>query len=637
MRYPPHLLDEIRARLSVSDVVGRTVALKRKGREFAGLSPFKSEKTASFFVNDQKGFYHCFASGEHGDIFTFLMKTEGLSFPEAVERLAAEAGVELPKRQATDPARENERDRLLAVHEATARFFARALRGPAAREARAYLERRGLSRDTVQAFDIGFAPPSRTALSEHLRTEGFTPAELAKSGLQIAGDDIPAPYDRFRNRIMFPIADARGRIVAFGGRALDRGQPAKYLNSPETPIFHKGHLLFNAHRARQPAHDAGELLVVEGYMDVIALAQAGFTYAVAPLGTALTPEQVTMLWRLCPEPTLCFDGDEAGRRAAWRAIDTALPLLKAGHSLHFAFMPKGMDPDDLIRSEGADAMRAVMDRRQPLLETLWQREWAAGHWSTPERRAKLENSLRNCVRAIQDPAVRGHYGRDIAARLQQAWEVVTPRAAARPQDRGRFATLAGKTFRRGPGKRGRSGGASPPPIAFQGHTASLRQSSLVAPGNASHAYREALLLRTLVNHPWLIEEIAEELADLKLHSPELARLRDALLGALADDKNLDTTTLRNHLQSSGFAPHLDRIERMATHKCDAFAEPDADRVDVDRGWRHTLALHHQQALRDQLAEAEREFHLSGDEQAMGRILELQRLLSTALPREALFD
>jgi DNA primase len=636
MRYPPHILEEIRARLNVSDVVGRTIALKKKGREFAGLSPFKTEKTPSFFVNDQKGFYHCFASGEHGDIFTFLMKVEGLSFPEAVERLAGEAGVDLPKRQAPDPERESERERLLALHEATAKFFTKSLTAGTARTARAYLEGRGLSRDTIDTFAIGFAPSSRTALTEHLLNLGFKPSELVKGGVQIAGEDIRVPYDRFRNRIMFPIADARGRIVAFGGRALDADQPAKYLNSPETPIFHKGHLLFNAHRARQAAHDSGELLVVEGYMDVIALAQAGLNHAVAPLGTALTGEQVTTLWRMCPEPTLCFDGDEAGRRAAYRAIDTALPLLKAGYSLHFAFLPKGMDPDDLVRGEGLDAMNEVLDKRQSLVETLWQREWEAADWSTPERRAKLENQLRNLVRAIQDPGVRNHYGRIIAEKLRAAWEPAP--AAPGTQSQG-----SSRSFTPGPGRRGgRSGGRGRQgdrftPPAFAGHSASLRQSTLVAPGNRNHSYRETLILRTLINHPWLIEDAAEELAALELHSPQLSRLRDALLEACADEKNLDTATLRNHLLMLGYAPHLEQAERLATHRCDAFAEPDADRVDVENGWRHILALHQQQALKDQLAEAEREFRVSGDEDVMSRIMEIQRLIATIVPNEASYD
>ena len=306
MRYPPQLLDEIRARLNVSDVVGRKVALKKKGREYAGLSPFKSEKSASFFVNDQKAFYHCFASGEHGDIFSFLIKTEGLTFPEAVERLAEEAGVELPKQAAPNPERQDERKRLIELLECAANYFEAQLKTSAARHARTYLERRQLKAETISTFRMGYAPNSRNALTTHLRQAGFSNKEIVTSGMQIAGEDIREPYDRFRDRIMFPIADTRGRIVAFGGRALDANQPAKYLNSPETPVFHKGHLLYNAHRARPAAHDTEALIVVEGYMDVIALAQAGFAHAVAPLGTALTSEQIQLLWRMCPEPTLCF-------------------------------------------------------------------------------------------------------------------------------------------------------------------------------------------------------------------------------------------------------------------------------------------------------------------------------------------
>ncbi|MET0567751.1 MAG: DNA primase, partial [Hyphomicrobiaceae bacterium] len=318
MRFTPQFLDEIRSRLSVSQVVARKVALKKSGREYRGLSPFKSEKTPSFFVNDQKGFYHCFASGEHGDIFTFVMKTEGLSFPEVVERLASEAGVTMPKPERSDgreAERADERTRLYELVEAAAAWFEARLKGPEGQEARRYLERRGLRRETIAEFRLGFAPVSRSALKEHLASSGFTPQEMAASGMQIAGEDIPVPYDRFRNRVMFPIRDLKGRVIAFGGRALDPDAPAKYLNSPETPLFHKGDVLFNAAKARQLAFERGRIIVVEGYMDVIALAEAGFGETVAPLGTALTEGQLQVLWRMAPEPVLCFDGDSAGRKA----------------------------------------------------------------------------------------------------------------------------------------------------------------------------------------------------------------------------------------------------------------------------------------------------------------------------------
>jgi len=295
MRFNPNFLDEIRARLPVSQVVGRKVALKKAGREYRGLSPFKTEKSPSFFVNDQKGFYHCFASGEHGDIFTFLMKTEGLEFPEAVERLAQEAGVPMPKQPERNVAEEDQRDRLYRLLEASAAFFEESLRSGLGAEARRYIERRGLQHETVRAFRLGFAPSSRTALTAHLKGKGFSLADMASAGMLIAGNDIPEPYDRFRNRVMFPILDLKGRVIAFGGRALEKDVPAKYLNSPETPLFHKGHTLFNAARARSAAHDKNRVIVVEGYMDVVALAEGGFAEAVAPLGTALTEDQVKLL------------------------------------------------------------------------------------------------------------------------------------------------------------------------------------------------------------------------------------------------------------------------------------------------------------------------------------------------------
>ncbi len=305
MRFPPSLLDEIRARLPVSQVIGRRVKLKRTGREHTGLSPFKHEKTPSFTVNDQKGFYHCFASGEHGDIFTFLMKAEGLSFPEAVERLAGEAGVELPKTTPQAEAREEESVRLKKLVEAAAVFYQAALGTAAGRDAREYLERRGLAPADIQTFRLGYAPRGRHALKEHLAAKGFSQEDMALSGMLISGADIPVSYDRFRHRLMFPITDARGAVIAFGGRALDADQQPKYLNSPETPLFHKGATLYNAAMARKAAHERGTVIVAEGYMDVIALARAGFPNAVAPLGTALTPDQLKILWRMAAEPLLC--------------------------------------------------------------------------------------------------------------------------------------------------------------------------------------------------------------------------------------------------------------------------------------------------------------------------------------------
>ena len=327
MKFPPSILEEIRARLPTSAVVGRRVKLTKAGREFKGLSPFNAEKSPSFFVNDQKGFYHDFSSGKHGDIFSFLMETEGIAFPEAVERLAAEAGVTLPKISAEAEEQETRNRTLHEVMDLAQAFFQSALLGKDGQRARAYLEGRSLGRSVWERFGIGFAPAGRFTLRDHLAGKGVSAEAMIETGLLISGDDIAVPYDRFRDRVMFPITDARGRMIAFGGRALDKDAPAKYLNSPDTPLFHKGRVLFNHHLARKAAHDKGTVIAVEGYIDVVSMSLAGFANTVAPLGTALTEDQLTLLWRMTDEPILCFDGDKAGRRAAYRAIDVALPQL----------------------------------------------------------------------------------------------------------------------------------------------------------------------------------------------------------------------------------------------------------------------------------------------------------------------
>lgn len=634
MRFDDHFLDEIRARLAVSQVVGRRVPLKKSGREFAGLSPFKSEKTASFFVNDQKGFYHCFASGEHGDIFKFLMSTEGLSFPEAVERLAGEAGVPMPVRsehtRERDAQVQDERQRLYALLEASATFFRQQLGATAGLEARRYIEKRGLKRETVAEFGLGFAPNSRGALKEHLSKLGFTVPEMVTSGMLIGGADIPVPYDRFRNRVMFPIADLKGRAIAFGGRALEAGQPAKYLNSPETPLFHKGANLFNAARARPAAHASGRIIVVEGYMDVVALAEAGFTDAVAPLGTALTQDQIKLLWRFVPEPTLCFDGDSAGRKAAFRAIDNVLPHLLPGYSVSFAFLPDGLDPDDLVRQRGTDAMSSILKASRPLVDVLFERESSADDLSTPERRARLEQRLRELTAKIADPGVRGHYERDIRDRLFQAM-----RAAGGAKSGGgrTYVGQAAPKSNRAPSARGKAG-APWQQLAGPAHaSSSLRNSALVSSTTINVPQREALLLRAAINHPWLIEERAEAIAELPLTSQILADLRNAMLSAHASEKTLDSNELRYHLQRVGFASTLVAIEQMATHRRDRFAEASTDRKTVEDGWSHAYALHERQlGLRRSLDAAERAWHEDQSPDAERLVFELQqRLASESVP------
>src|ERR1700732_2842921 len=332
MRFTPQFLDELRARLPVSEVVGRRVKLKRAGREWKGLSPFQQEKSPSFTVNDQKGFYHDFSSGKHGDIISFLMETEGVGFTEAVERLAAMAGVPLPAATPDAERHEQRRKTLYDVMELSAKFFADTLASRHGAKARGYLADRAISPATQLQFRIGYAPGERFALKEFLGAQGIPVEDMVEAGLLIAGDDIPVPYDKFRDRVMFPIADLRGRVIAFGGRALEKDVPAKYLNSPETPLFHKGDNLYNLATARTATHNGAPLVVVEGYVDVIARVGVGFAGSVAPLGTALTENQLALLWKMADEPILCFDGDKAGQKAAYRAADMAMPHLKPGKS-----------------------------------------------------------------------------------------------------------------------------------------------------------------------------------------------------------------------------------------------------------------------------------------------------------------
>src|SRR5947209_3462704 len=419
MRFTPQFLDELRARLPVSEVVGRRVKLKRAGREWKGLSPFQQEKSPSFTVNDQKGFYHDFSSGKHGDIISFLMETEGVGFTEAVERLAQMAGVPLPAVTPEAARHEQRRKTLHDVMELAAKFFADTLASRNGARARGYLGDRAISPAVQLQFRIGYAPAERFALKEHLGAQGIPVEDMIEAGLLVAGDDIPVPYDRFRDRVMFPIADLRGRVIAFGGRALEKDAPAKYLNSPETPLFHKGDNLYNLGPARLATHNGATLVVVEGYVDVIAMVGAGFGASVAPLGTALTENQLALLWRMADEPILCFDGDRAGQKAAFRAADLALPHLQAGKSLRFALLPEGQDPDDLARSGGRGAVEDVIAAARPLAEILWSREIESGAFATPERRAALERRIGELAQNIRDDVVRKYYRQDFADRLHR--------------------------------------------------------------------------------------------------------------------------------------------------------------------------------------------------------------------------
>lgn len=597
MRFPPHFLDELRARIRVSEVVGRRVKLRKSGREWCGLSPFNREKTPSFFVNDEKSMWFDFSAGRNGNIFDFVMLTEGVSFPEAVERLAQEAGVPLPKFSREDELREQRRKTLHDILEAATLFFQETLASRTGAKVRGYLSDRGIDPATILKFRLGYAPADRFLLKEHLGKQGISTQDMVEAGLLISGDDIPLPYDRFRDRVMFPILDARERPIAFGGRALDAEVPAKYLNSPETPLFHKGATLYNLPRARAAAHRGAPLVAVEGYVDTIAMVSAGYEATVAPLGTALTVEQLALLWKMADEPILCFDGDVAGRRAAYRAADLALPLITAGKSLKFALLPEGQDPDDLLRLAGVKAMAEVIGAACPLVHMLWMRETEAGSLETPERRAALEARLQQVAMAIGDNSVRKHYRREFDERLRTLFE-----PNRQPfEDRGRRFRphmRGARLPQRRVAQSSRYVAASPQLAGSPIHRGSVMPR------------REALILQAVINHPWLLHEHLEELATLELRHPDAAKIKPALIDIFAQMGAPDAAGILAELGRRGLGQAADRIQKVITTSSVWGAQAGAAPDDVLLTWSQLVALHRQwHSLTRELREAE---------QALGR-------------------
>ena len=625
MRFPQSFLDEIRTRLPVSEVVRRRVALKKAGREWKGLSPFNPEKTPSFTVNDQKGFYHCFSSGKHGDQFGFLMETEGLSFPEAVERLAGMAGLPLPRVSPEDEKREERRKTLHEVVELAAKFFEESLQARTGARARGYLADRGVAPETIAQFRIGYAPAERFALKEYLGARKIPVEDMVEAGLLISGEDIPLPFDRFRERVMFPIHDFKGRVVGFGGRALGDVEP-KYLNSPETPLFHKGWLLYNGAHARKAVHDGAPLIVVEGYMDAIAMSAAGFAATVAPLGTALTEDQLALLWRIADEPILCFDGDKAGTRAAFRAVELALPALTPGKSLRFAVLPEGQDPDDLIKSAGAEAMSEILGKARPLAEMLWVRETAEASLDTPERRAALEQRLGEVLRGIGDETVRRYYRDDLQARLQRLFAPAARDANVRP-----FG-----------GVRTRSRPLAAPPRTGLGRvgprSSQFAQRSVAHRTQSGAPPREALILLAALHHPWLLTEHAEELSELDFAHRDSDGLRRALLDAAAADAAGDPETLAAYVERAGATEIVRRMDRAITHKGDWAMRPGAAREDVLTFWHQIMSLHRKKrTLSRELREAERALGADPTEANFARLKDVQERLAVLDGTEALIE
>jgi DNA primase len=668
MRFTPQFLDELRARLPVSEVVSRRVKLKKSGREWKGLSPFQQEKTPSFFVNDQKQAWFDFSSGKNGNIFDFLVQTEGVSFPEAVERLAAMAGLPLPAVTPDAARHEQRRKTLYDVMELSAKFFADTLASRNGAKARGYLGDRAISPAVQLQFRIGYAPGERFALKEHLGSQGIPVEDMVEAGLLIAGDDIPVPYDRFRDRVMFPIADLRGRVIAFGGRALEKDVAAKYLNSPETPLFHKGDNLYNLAPARLAAHNGSPLVVVEGYVDVIAMVGAGFPASVAPLGTALTENQLALLWKMADEPILCFDGDKAGQKAAWRAADLALPHLAPGKSLRFALLPEGQDPDDLARSGGRGAIEEVISAARGLADVIWSREIEGGTYATPERRAALEARINELSNGIRDEKVRRYYRQDLAERLQRAFAPEGGRGGGygRGNYRGGAGGFGGESGRRFPsrgsftpgaagrfeprsGSFGGRGQASPGSQTinrgpYQAASPQLALSPIMRGQRSALSRREALILQSLINHPWLLHDHLEEVAALELAHPEAHKLRAGIIAAFANDHHHSPQAseqaekMRADLTAGGFSQVLQRVEGAITTSAVWGTGPKAAAEDVLSTWRQLVSLHRQwHSLLRELKDAELALGAEASEANMAWLRDVKARLAEVDGTEALIE
>ena len=569
-----------------------------------------------------------------------------MQFPEAVERLAQMAGVPLPKVSHEDEQRDARRKTLHDVMELAAKFFEATLSGRTGAKARGYLADRGLDPATQVKFRLGYATNERFALKEHLGSHGIPVEDMVEAGLLVSGDDIPLPFDRFRDRVMFPITDLRGRVIAFGGRALEKDAQAKYLNSPETPLFHKGATLYNIAAARQAAHDGAQIIVVEGYVDVIAMVTAGFAATVAPLGTALTEDQLALLWKMADEPVLCFDGDKAGLRAAYRAVELAMPRLKPGKSLKFALLPEGQDPDDLVRSAGREAVAEVIGAARPLAGMLWARETEGHSFDSPERRAALEARINEVTSGIADNSVRKYYRQDFSARLSQFF------APAQSQ-RGNFQRGQGQNYGQNYGQpwreRGTSNwqprnGAPQRPATGGKNTPYVVVSQQLASGPLHRGHRtsvprrEALILQAALNYPWLLHDHLEEFASLEFRHPDAEKLKSALVDIAAHAAAADAEAVRAELAGRGLTEVMGRIDASITTQSVWGARPDAAPEDVLVTWQQLVALHRQwHSLTRELKDAEQALGQDSSEGNYLRLRDVKARLANMDGTEALIE
>lgn len=605
MSIPPRFVEDLRDRLTLSEIVGRKVKLARSGREFKGCCPFHHEKTPSFYVNDEKQFYHCFGCGAHGDAVGFVMQNDNLSFIEAVGSLAAQAGMQVPQQSPQEIEKAKTEKSLHSLLEDTCKWFEDRLREGKNREVLEYLTKRGLSEETISGFRLGYAPADDQSLRKFLKDKGYTDAQMIESSVLRPSQSGREPYGFFRDRVMFPVADMRGRIVAFSGRVLPEHirplkdptkKPPKYINSTDTPLFHKGRMLYAQQHARAAAPDH-TLVVVEGQMDVIACNQAGLKGAVAPLGTALTEDQISVLWKMIPherkEPVLCFDGDNAGYRAAVRAADRVLPLLKSNQSVKFAFLPEGEDPDTFISSRGLDSFQAKLSNSLSLLDFLWTHHTASQDFSSPEMRAGLAALLDGLAAKIQDSQVQYHYKQAFRDKTRQLF----------------FSFNKPDTGKSNFPKKPKPVTVSLPPI------------------RKKQDFVPQIVMAAVLNHPFLYAHFSDHLLQLPMEDAELGRLFEVLLDYLSneDTETLDKQVLSRHLDTVGLADIAMKLTHERVYLHAGFCRPDANPETALQGLKDLWDNWERSRLAEDIQSARAVFRLSMTPENESRMLALQHL------------
>ena len=595
MSIPPRFLEQLRGRLTLSEIIGRRIKVTRAGREHKACCPFHKEKTPSFTINDDKQFYHCFGCGAHGDIVKFVMEYDNISFRDAVEQLASQAGMEVPQQSAQEIQQQKQQKGLYELMEEATLWFENQLYEGTNQDILRYVQGRGLSPETIKAFRLGFAPPDSQSLRQFLLKQGYTDQQMIEAALIKKKEGRAEPYVFFRERVMVPVTDRRGRVIAFGGRTLPDHlmqpsmsdfTPAKYMNSAETPVFNKSDTLYGEPEARRAAADGHTVLVTEGYFDVIACHQAGFRGAVAPMGTALTEEQIVKLWQMIPadmkEPVLCFDGDKAGRRAADRAAQHILPMLSAGKTARFAFLPEGEDPDSLIKAGGRKAFQATIENALPFVEYIWQSHTAGRDIETPEARAALIQSLDGLVQKIADRQVQQQYDAVLRQKISNFF------------------------YKRNNNGRGRSGAGGGARNAYRGGAQNKTQGYSLRvnrPAGRTDSVVQRLLIATVLNHPSIFEVVEEHFAELPIHDPAMKKICELVISYLNEDPDLDSEGLCRQISTRGFEREMKVILSPSTYMHGQFSAPsDLDPAFIQEKWLKVWAMSKQKDLDKEVKE-----------------------------------